>query len=265
MLKPRPESAARPLGRAVGGTAPLLAVGVLWELASRLGVVNPLFLPPVSGILAAWVESVAAGTLPRALVVTCGRFVLGYLAAGVCGVLAGFIMGRYRTLYAVLGPLVEVLRPIPSAALIPIAILFLGIDNGMKITIIAIGSLWPILLNTLEGVREVDPLLIDTGRTLRLSPLQLDTKLVFPAALPFVFSGLRISLAVALILAITVEMISGDSGLGFLVIDCERSFRYPLMYAGVLTLGLLGLGVNYGFVGIQKRVLFWSNQARLHA
>jgi NitT/TauT family transport system permease protein len=265
MLRSRRESAAGPLRRALAGAAPLLAAALLWELASRLGVVNPLFLPPVSRILGAWVESVAAGILPRALVVTCGRFVLGYLAAAFFGVLVGFLMGRYRTLYAVLGPLVEVLRPIPSAALIPIAILFLGIANGMKITVIAIGSLWPILLNTLEGVREVDPLLIDTGRTLRLSPLQLDAKLVFPAALPFVFSGLRISLAVALILAITVEMISGESGLGFLVIDCERSFRYPLMYAGVLTLGMLGFCVNYGFVRIQKRVLFWSNQARLHA
>jgi ABC-type nitrate/sulfonate/bicarbonate transport system permease component len=265
MLKLGAEFVANPLRRILVGAGPLLAVGMLWEIASRLGVVNSLFLPPVSRILGALVDGVVAGTLPRALIVTCGRFVLGYLAAAFFGVTIGFLMGRYRALYALLGPLVEVMRPIPSAALIPIAILFLGIADSMKIAVIAIGSLWPILLNALEGVREIDPLLIDTGRTLRLSPVQLDAKLVLPAALPFVFAGLRISLGVALILAITVEMISGESGLGFLVIDCERSFRYPLMYAGVLTLGVLGFCVNYGFVGIQKRVLFWSNQARLDA
>ena len=143
-------------------------------------------------------------------------------------------MGRSRRIALLLNPIAEILRPIPSAAIIPVAILFLGIDERMKIAVVVFGSTLPILLNTIYGVRSVDLLLIDTGRTFNLSRLAFLRKIVIPAALPSIATGLRISLAISLILTITVEMIAGNSGLGFLILDYERSFRYAGVYAGVV-------------------------------
>jgi ABC-type nitrate/sulfonate/bicarbonate transport system permease component len=259
MLK---KASARPgrRGRLILTAIPIILAATAWELVTRLNIVNALFLPPLSRVLEALWQGLATGVLSRAVLVTALRFLSGYVAAAFIGISLGFFMGRYRLLSSTFGPLVEVIRPIPSAALIPLAILFLGIQDEMKIAIVTVGSLWPILLNTWDGVREVDPLLIDTGRTLGLRPWQIDLKLVFPATLPFVFAGLRISLAVALLLALTVEMISGDSGLGYIVIDSERSFGYPAMYAGILLCGIMGLISNYIFEQIQDRVLFWSNR-----
>jgi NitT/TauT family transport system permease protein len=153
---------------------------------------------------------------------------------------------------------VEVLRPIPSAALIPVAIVFFGIETEMRVAVVVFGALWPILLNSVSGARSVDPLLLETGRAFSFGRVDLYRKILIPAALPAITTGLRISLAIALILAVTVEMVAGGDGLGFYILDHERSFKYPQMYAGILFLGLVGFSLNLLFSAIERRYLFWA-------
>jgi ABC-type nitrate/sulfonate/bicarbonate transport system permease component len=166
-------------------------------------------------------------------------------------------MGRSKKINNLLEPLVEMLRPIPSAAIIPVAILFFGIFDSMKIFVISFACVWPILLNTIDGVKSIDRTLIETGMTFNLTKKQFLFKIVLPGASPNIVTGMRISLAISLILAITVEMISGNNGLGFFILDAERSFKYPEMYAGILLIGVIGYLINTIFLKSTNRVMEW--------
>ena len=149
----------------------------------------------------------------------------------------GLLMGSISFVYRLLEPITEFIRPIPSSAYIPVAILFLGIGNEMKIFIVFLACLFPVLLNTYGGVRGVDPVLVDTGRTFGLSRLSALRQIIFPAVLPNILTGMRISLGIALIVAIVAEMITGNSGIGYYILDMQRTFRVPEMFAGIFTLG----------------------------
>lgn len=233
-------------------------LAVIWELVSRLAIVNPTFLPPASKIAVTFFSLIFSLELVEAGAITLGRCFGGYLIAAAAAIPIGILMGRSGKLYVVFEPIIESLRPIPSAAVIPIAILFLGIEDEMKIAVVVFGSIWPILLNTIHGVQTIDPVIVDTGRTFNLSGRQFLLRVTLPAAAPSIATGLRISLAISFILAITVEMIAGSSGLGFLILDFERSFRYPEMYSGILFLGLIGLMINLVLGFLDRRYLAWA-------
>jgi len=185
------------------------------------------------------------------------RLAIGYLIATVCAIAIGVAMGVWRGMYMLFEPLVELLRPIPSPAYLPIAILFLGIDNAMKVFMVAFASFFPILLNTVAGVRSVDPVLLDTGRTFGLNRAQIIWRIVLPAAASYILTGMRISLAIALIVTVIAEMVAGNSGIGFYILSAQRSFQVPEMYAGVIALALLGFALNKGFIAIESWALNW--------
>jgi NitT/TauT family transport system permease protein len=240
-------------------TGAILVAGIflLWEILSRAGLVNSVFFPPFSKV---------ATTLARMLVTpetwhnvgsTLLRGLIGYSIGCSVGIPAGIIMGRSRRAYCLFEPLTEMLRPIPSAAVIPVAILFLGIGDGMKIFVVAFACLWPVLINSLDGVRGIDPVLIETGKTFDLSRREFLFKIVIPAASPQFVTGMRISLAIALILAVTVEMIAGSNGIGFSILDAERSFHFSEMYAGIAMIGAVGYSANLIFVRLSDRVVRW--------
>ena len=178
----------------------------------------------------------------------------GFGLAVVVAVPLGLLMGTISLCYRLLEPITEFIRPIPAAAYIPVAILFLGIGNEMKIFVVFLACLFPILLNTYGGVRGIDPVLVDTGRTFGVSRLKALWQIVFPAALPSILTGMRISLGIALIVAVVSEMIAGNSGIGYFILDMQRIFRVPDMFAGIFTLGLLGFLIN--FVVSQDRAAF---------
>jgi ABC-type nitrate/sulfonate/bicarbonate transport system permease component len=154
--------------------------------------------------------------------------------------------------------LTEVLRPIPSPAYIPIAILFLGLGDEMKIFMIAFSCVFPILLNTYAGVKSVDPIQIDTARTFGLGAWAIMRKVIIPAASPQIFTGMRVSLAIALIMVVISEMVASVDGIGFYILNAERSFRVLDVYAGVITLGCLGYALNWMFVGLERWILHWN-------
>lgn len=239
------------------GFAVLAGLLVLWEASVRLKwVVTPTW-PAVSTVLETFWQSLVDGTYLQVFGSSLERLLYGYVVATVLAVAIGIAMGVWRRMFLLFEPLVELLRPIPSPAYLPMAILFLGIDNTMKVFMVAFASFFPILLNTVTGVRSVDPVLVDTGRTFGLSRAQIVMRIVLPAAAGYILTGMRISLAIALIVTVIAEMVAGNSGIGFYILNAQRSFLVPEMYAGVIALALLGFGLNKGFVALEKMALSW--------
>jgi ABC-type nitrate/sulfonate/bicarbonate transport system permease component len=228
-----------------------------WELSSAWKLVDPVSVPRVSAIVVSWVDTLQNGQLLRQLLPSLWRIFAGFGLAVLVAVPLGLLMGTISVFYRLLEPLTEFVRPIPAAAYIPVAILFLGIGNGMKIFVVFLACLFPILLNTYGGVRGVDQVLIDTGRTFGVSPIKALRQIVFPAALPSILTGMRISLGISLIVAVVSEMIAGNSGIGYFILDMQRIFRVPEMFAGIFTLGLLGFIINFAFLKIEQHVLRW--------
>ena len=177
----------------------------------------------------------------------------------VIGMPLGLLMGVSRLAYRVLEPITELVRPIPSAAYIPVAILFLGLGDEMKLFVIVLASVFPILLNSYSGVIGIDPVLIDTGRTLGTPRFSILRKIVFPASLPSVLTGVRISLGIAFIVSVTSEMIAGNNGLGYFIIDRQQTFHVPEVFAGILTLELMGYVLNLIFLQVERYLLRWRS------
>src|SRR5215212_2004365 len=247
-------------GSRISGLLLILLLLAFWEFSALYLVHTPTW-PPVTRIFDAWIENVGDGTIPGHLIATLWRQMLGYGLAAVIGIMLGLAMGYYRVLYNLFEPLVEVLRPIPGPAYLPILVLFVGIGHEMKVTLIFLASLFPILLNTYSGVRSIDRVQFDTARTLGLTTLQTFRELVLPAASPQILTGMRISLAISLILAILGEMIVSNDGLGYFVLLAQRTFKVPDMYAGIFTLALLGYVLNRLFLMIESRLIRWHTES----
>jgi ABC-type nitrate/sulfonate/bicarbonate transport system permease component len=256
-LREWPELDLRAWGRRGLGLATLVAVLALWELASRTRLLNPQFFPPVTDILGTFFQLWRNNVFPEHLVATLWRMAVGYGAGAVLGIGLGLLMGRWRAVYELFEPLVEFARPMPPVALIPVLILLLGIGDEMKIAIVVFASFFPVLLNTVDGVRSVHPTLLDVARTFHFSEGDLLRKVILPAALPQIVAGLRISLAIALIVALVSEMIGATRGLGYFVLQAQRGLRIRDMYAAIVMLALLGYTLNWLFLLVEARVLAW--------
>lgn len=236
----------------------LVLLGV-WQY-SAVALVHTPSWPPVTSVWAVWVEKVADGTLLEHLWATFWRQMLGYVIAAVLGVSVGLLMGYYRFLYNLFEPLVEVLRPIPGASYLPVLVLFVGIGHEMKVILILIAAFFPILLNTYGGVRAIDVVQFDTARTLGLTTLQTFREVILPAASPQILTGMRISLAISLILAILGEMIVSNDGLGYYILLAQRTFRVPEMYAGLFMLAIFGYLLNRMFLMVEARLIRWHHE-----
>ena len=239
------------------GLGCLSAVLLLWEIGSRSSPLIHLYFPPVSVIVQSLLSLIFSGELLHYFFVSLGRFLSGYLLSALIAVTLGIILGYSRLAYSLFEVVIEFLRPMPSVAIIPVAILFLGIGSPMIVAVTVYACTWPILINTMDGVRNIDRTLIDTGRTFGLGRWMILRKIALPAASPYVVTGLRISLPIALILVTTAEMVVGGGGLGFFILDEERSLKTSNMYAGILFVAILGYGLNRLFLVLESRVMSW--------
>jgi ABC-type nitrate/sulfonate/bicarbonate transport system permease component len=242
------------------GVILILLLLVLWQFSAVYVMDTPTW-PPVTRIFAAWYENVADGTLIMHLLATLWRQMLGYSLAVTLGITLGLAMGYYRILNNLFEPLVEVFRPIPGPAYLPVLVLFVGIGSEMKVVLVMIASLFPILLNTYGGVRAIDPVQLDTARTLGLTTAQTMREVVLPAASPQILTGMRISLAISLILAILSEMIVSTDGLGYFTLLAERTFKVPDMYAGIFTLAMFGYVLNRLFLMGEAKLIRWHQES----
>ncbi len=241
----------------LNGLIVLLVVIPIWELVSRLALVNPLFFPPISKILKSFFLLVLSGDIPYQILLSLKRAAAGYLLAAAVFIPLGIVMGLFDWVYRMLEVIIEMARPMPPPVVVPVAMLFFGLGDGMKVFVIFFTCAWPILLNTIDGVRNIDRVLIHTARTFGLSQRRSITKVILPAASPQIMTGLRISLAITLILVVISEMVGSTDGIGYFILDSQRRFKVDQMYAGMLSLAILGYALNQLFLLFYNSVLAW--------
>lgn len=188
------------------------------------------------------------------------RLLSGYLLAAVGAIALGVAIGRSPRLGDYVEPTIDFVRAIPPPALLPLFIVLLGIDDSMKIALIAVGVFPPILLNTIEGVRSIDPLYLDTASAFRISWRRRMTHVVLPAAAPKIFAGLRISMSIAVILMVISELVAATDGVGFRILQAQRQFKMVDLWSGLVILGLIGASLNAGLSLVERRVLRWQRQ-----
>jgi ABC-type nitrate/sulfonate/bicarbonate transport system permease component len=232
----------------------------LWWLASD-GSTN-VYWPPLRTILRTFPDVWTSERLRSDLVPSVLRLLAGYAAAAVVGVALGTVIGSYRRVRAVCEPVLEFLRALPPPVLVPVIMLFAGIGDTMKIAVIASGCVWPILLNTVEGVRAVDSVMAETARSYGITGLARLRGVVLRAASPQIFAGLRQALSIGIILMVISEMFAASNGLGFTIVQFQRSFAIPDMWTGILVLGLLGFLLSVVFHVVERRVLGWYHGLR---
>jgi ABC-type nitrate/sulfonate/bicarbonate transport system permease component len=235
----------------------LLALLAAWETAARAEWVNPLVVPPLSRIFTILWELILSGQIPMQIAASMKRAALGFALAAAVFIPLGILMGLYHRFHRALEVVVEMLRPVPPPVVIPVALLFFGIEDEMKIFVIFFSCAWPILLNTIDGVRGVDWVLLNTARTFRLSRAKTLWQVVLPAAAPQIMTGLRVSLPITLILVVISEMVGSTDGIGYFILDSQRRFRVAQMYAGMFALAILGYALNQLFDGFYRRLLPW--------
>jgi NitT/TauT family transport system permease protein len=265
-LNPRQRHVARatqvssyvtPAGRIGRGLLGYAILALVWELVPRMGLVDSYFLPPLHTVLGAWWGMVDDGELLTHLRASLVRSATGFGIATAVAIPLGAAIAWYRPAREVLTPPLEVFRNTAALALLPAFTLILGIGETSKIAIVTYACFFPILLSTITGVSTVDPQLLRSAKVLGLSPVATFRKVVFPAALPTIFTGVRISGASAILVLIAAELIGATAGLGFLITYSEMNFLIPQMYAAILTTTLVGLAVNYGLVALERRFSRW--------
>ncbi|HEX6683664.1 MAG TPA: ABC transporter permease [Candidatus Limnocylindrales bacterium] len=217
------------------------------------------FRPSLQRIMQAFAETWLGPRLVDEVLPSMIRFVLGYAAALLIGVVVGVAIGLSPKARATAEPVLEFLRAIPPPVLVPIIMLFTGIGDTTKIIVIVSGCVWPILLNTVEGVRAIDEVLAETCRVYRIKPLR---HLVLRASSPQIVTGARQALAIGLILMVISELVAASGGLGFTIRQFERGFQIPEMWSGVLLLGLIGVALAGLFHLAERRTLAWYHGSR---
>ncbi|MER7164901.1 ABC transporter permease [Micromonospora sp. NPDC000207] len=233
---------------------PVLLVLLWWTTSA--GSTSP-FYPPLREVLAAFGESWLFARVGSDLVPSLTRLLAGLLIATTVGIAVGTALGRNRLLRQALNPAVQFCRSLPGAALIPVSVVLFGIGDGSKILVIAFVCLFPVLLNTVDAVRGIDPQLEDVARSYRLTPAQRLAFVLLPAAAPQIFAGIRTALGIAFIMMVVTELYAATNGVGFVTLSARNSFDVPQMWAGTVLLGLLGVALSALFLALQRRVLRW--------
>ncbi|MFF7104286.1 ABC transporter permease [Streptomyces nigra] len=241
------------------GALPALLV-VVWWVASAGS--TDVYWPPLRTILTAFPDVWPPERLRADVLPSVWRLAAGYALAAVAGVALGTVIGSHRRVRAVCEPVLEFLRAVPPPVLVPVIMLFAGIGDTMKVAVIASGCVWPVLLNTVEGVRAVDPVMAEAARSYGIRGVARLRSLVLPSASPQIFAGLRQALSIGIILMVISEMFAASNGLGFTIVQFQRGFAIPDMWTGILLLGMLGVVLSVLFRLVERRVLGWYHGLR---
>jgi sulfonate transport system permease protein len=246
----------------LGSAIVALALIAAWQLAADAALISPVFFPGPDRSFGVLWEQVHEPEFWEAFGETLRRMALGFVSATLAGIVIGGAIGMSPTVHAYVAPTLELLRPLPASAVIPVFVLLLGLNDAMIVAVIAFASLWPVLLATAHGFRTIEPRLIEVSRLLGLSRLELVWKIALPNAMPDIFAGVRLALTVSLILAVVTEMLSGMIGLGHNIMMAARAFRSADLYAGIIVLGAVGYATNVILQRVERRMLRWRGADR---
>lgn len=235
-------------------TLPILLVAGWWFGSAGS---TSVFFPPLETIIEALVEWFPDG-LERDIIPSVTNLLVGYALACIAGVALGMLLGRLPLLEAAFNPILQFMRSIPPAALLPIFILAMGPTSTMRITVIAVGAVWPTLLSTIDGVKGIEPGVIDVTRIYRTSRIRRVFRVFLPAASPLILAGMKTSLAFAIILVVVSEMLASTQGLGFYISSSQQYFNLPDLWAGTIVMGLLGYLLSEAFLIAERRLLAWK-------
>ncbi|KAA2248750.1 ABC transporter permease [Solihabitans fulvus] len=240
---------------------------VVWQFAAASGA-NPYFPPPLRILRAAgdlWFSGPAwhlwlTSSVGDDILPSLARLLIGWAVAAVIGVLAGIALGRSAVATDYVAPLLSFARAVPPPLLVPVFLVVFGIGPQMEVATIVLGVVWPILLNTIDGARSVDAVKVETARAFRITRSRWILGVVLPSALPKVFAGLRVSLALSLILMVVSELVGSTSGIGFQLVNAQQAtFDYPAMWAWIALISVLGYVLNGLFLAVERRVLGWHH------
>ncbi|QBC33688.1 ABC transporter permease [Pandoraea sp. XY-2] len=248
-----------------------LAVVAIWQIVTGLGWINPIILPSPLAVVAKWwqylkptvtmADGVGAWLNSSELLMDAAnslyRVVMGFLVGAVIALPLGLLMGTSSRIYGLFNPLVQVVRPIPPIAYIPLAILWFGLGNPPAFFLIALGAFFPVLMNTIAGVRHVDGIYLRAARNLGASQFTIFRRVIMPAATPYILSGIRIGIGTAFIVVIVAEMIAVNNGLGYRILEAREYMWSDKIIAGMLTIGLLGLVIDLGMDRLNNHLLKW--------
>jgi len=265
------------IGQFAGFILPL-ALLAFWQTLASTGIVQPMVLPsPVAVAERWWVALLPAqaydaaqgsylswlfsGELPHDAAASLWRVLMGFLAGAIPALPLGLIMGASTSAYALFNPLIQILRPIPPIAFIPLAILWFGLGNPPAVFLIALGAFFPILMNTIAGVRSVDAIYLRAAQNLGASRSTIFARVMLPAAMPYILAGMRIGIGTAFIVVIVSEMIAVNNGLGYRILEAREFMWSDKIIAGMITIGLLGLGIDAGMNRLNTHLLRWHRSA----
>lgn len=255
------------------GMVPVLIL-VGWELFSRSGVLPPALLPAPSQVMLAWADWIFgldgntqnySGKWVHDVTASAGRVFAGFGIATALGIFLGMSIGWSRTVEKLIEPTLQVLRPVPPVSWIPLAIIWFGIADKPAIFLVFLGSFFPVLLSTIHGVKTCDRNLLRAGAMTGGTPRMLLAHIVFPAALPSIFSGLRIAIGSAWMLTVTAEMVAVKSGVGYVLWDSYYFLRYDIVIASMASIGLLGFLSDFAIKRLAAHVLRWQRGSTLQA
>jgi NitT/TauT family transport system permease protein len=241
----------------------LLAIFIFllaWEIAARLKLVNPVFLPPFTKVMATLYKLAITGELAKHFTISARRSLTGFSLGMLAGIPVGMIIGWFPKFEYFIDPLIQVFRNLSVLALLPVFMLLFGIGEFSKIALIFWGALWTLLLNTIAGVKNIDAQLIKAARAMATPAPMLFAKVIMPGALPSIVTGIRISATSSVLVLIAAEMLGASKGLGFAIHYYEGQVRIPEMYAMIVVMAMLGLLISYSLIMFEKHVFQWREK-----
>ncbi len=237
--------------------SPLLLI-VLWEIASRAGALDQRFFSAPSRIAVSFLGLILSGELLRHTAISLWRIALGFLLGAVPGLVAGLTMGLFPVVRAFLEPSMAAIFPIPKLAILPLILLVFGVGEASKVVIIAVGVFFLVMFNSMSGVTNIDPIYLDVARNLQATRKHFYTTVALPGAMPMVFTGFKLGIGTALLLIVAAEFVGAHSGIGFMIWESWDQFDIERMFAGLITISVLGYLLSVALDNLERVVIPWK-------
>lgn len=235
-----------------------IALIFIWQYGCENKLINQSILPSPLTLYDTFIYMIETGKLQGHIMVSVERVVKGFVIGTIVGLGFGIIIGLSKKIEHLLSVIIGVFRPIPLIAWVPMLILWMGIGEGSKITLIAVGSFWPVLLNTIRGIQNTDKKLLEVGKVLEKSKVQVLIKIIIPSSVPFIFTGIRLGMGAAWSCVVAAEMIAAATGIGYLIMFARELSQPDVMLVGVFTIGFIGLAIDQVLLLLERRILKWN-------